>query len=414
MPSTPQPATSGLVTHHLAEQLATVVLTDFATHRSGRRPAPPTDWGLPVLACLLAQATGDRLISRTAALEWASRHAPATGYPGLFAGGLAGRALGFAHAALVEPRLAAIGALAVGRLAESDVSVARRERDPASRDYDLIGGAAGIVLAMTAPGSPQGYDIGPLTRYLARLCDAADLPRLRIGSDGGIDMARWTIGRINLGLGHGIPGVLAALVAAWPRLAPADQQAAAAAIRRITAYLVRHARGDSRGVIGWPFATPRARGMRGGQADDEPSAAAELSRQAWCYGTPGVAWQLAEAGRILQDADLIGFATTAMTSLAAAWDDDHYLGHLAGGRLTFCHGAAGVLALADAFALHTGLMSARRLAGHLAGFLVQRLPAVARLAATNLTVLDGATGVLAVLLSRERARRGWLAALGLR
>ena len=73
-----------------------------------------------------------------------------------------------------------------------------------------------------------------------------------------------------------------------------------------------------------------------------------------------------------------------------------------------------VLALADAFALHTGLEPAHRLAEHLSEFLLERLPALEHLAATDLTVITGAAGPLAVLLSRDPARRDWLSALGMR
>src|SRR4030095_7907082 len=89
-------------------------------------------------------------------------------------------------------------------------------------------------------------------------------------------------------------------------------------------------------------------------------------RPAWCHGTPGVAWQLAEAGRSLGDTELHGVALRAMTALADGWNDDVHLdAGTAGDRLSFCHGAAGVLAIADAFALHTRLDPARRLADHL-------------------------------------------------
>jgi hypothetical protein len=54
---------------------------------------------------------------------------------------------------------------------------------------------------------------------------------------------------------------------------------------------------------------------------------------------------------------------------------DFYLDEDLRSRLGFCHGAAGVLAIADAFALHTGLEPARRLSDHLAAFLVERLSA---------------------------------------
>ena len=72
--------------------------------------------------------------------------------------------------------------------------------------------------------------------------------------------------------------------------------------------------------------------------------------------------------------------------LADRWDDDFHLPGTPRDGLTFCHGAAGVLAVADAFSLHTGLMPARRLADHLAGLLTGRL---ASLATTDLPLVTG-------------------------
>jgi hypothetical protein len=59
-----------------------------------------------------------------------------------------------------------------------------------------------------------------------------------------------------------------------------------------------------------------------------------------------------------------------------------------GGQLWFCHGPAGVLAIADAFALHTGLEPAARLADHLCRFLLERSSDLTDRAATDLTMLS--------------------------
>ena len=398
------------------EQLATAVLAGFAAPASRQEPEPAVDWGVPLLAHLLAQATDQEPTARSAALAWVRRHARATGSPGLFGASLAGHTVGLGHAAGLEPRLESLARLAADRLTESSTRTKHSQAGPASDDYDLIGGPAGVALALASLPWSGPQHLAPLVRHLARLCDADDLARLRIRSDGGIPENAWYLDRINLGLGHGIPGVLAALLAAWPMLTGTDRELAAGAVRRTAAYLVRHARPDSRGVMSWPFVTPQdvPPVPSRGRSAFRPPAEAPLHRQAWCYGTPGIAWQLAEAGRLHQDPCLSDFGMAAMASLAEAWEDDFYLDDDLRGRLGFCHGAAGVLAIADAFALHTGLEPARRLAGHLAAFIIERLDGVAQRAKLDLTVLDGASGILAVLLSREPARRGWLRTVGLR
>jgi hypothetical protein len=288
-----------------------------------------------------------------------------------------------------------------------------------------------------------------LARHLIGLCDVDELPRLRVGNPR--PAGRWHAGRINLGLGHGLPGVLAALIAA--HRAPSHQADGphlgahpdperdsdrpsgpgpdtAEAIGRVAAYLVRHGRRGERGIVCWPFAAAPSEPSAAAPSEpsaaapseplvaaphaDGPSAAMQWRRQAWCYGTPGVAWQLTEAGHVLGDAGLRDFGLAAMASLCAAWDDDHLDTTSASDRLAFCHGAAGVLAVADAFALHTGLEPANRLAEHLQALLLAELSGVADLAEENLSLPSGATGILAVLLGRDPHRRGWLRTVGLR
>src|SRR5690348_4971335 len=139
----------------------------------------------------------------------------------------------------------------------------------------------------------------PLTRYLTGLCDGANLPNLHVGSDGGDPVAGWCLGQVNLGLGHGLPGVLAALIAAWPHLTEADREPVSRSIRTATTFLIHHGRRDDSGVVCWPFATTAVDGP--GSGGNHPIAEPESRRQGWCYGTPGVAWQLTEAGRILRD-----------------------------------------------------------------------------------------------------------------
>ena len=186
-----------------------------------------------------------------------------------------------------------------------------------------------------------------------------------------------------------------------PLLPPDLRDPAAAAIGHLADYLVRMQIRDQRGIITWGYA-------------DMPDAPSARPRHAWCYGTPGIAWQLVLAGRVLQRAELVAAGMTAMDSICQAWDDDLHLDTTtAGDRLALCHGAAGVLAVADTFAVHTGLPAAQSLAHHLAALIEADLDAVQRWASFDATTLTGATGILAVLLSRDPQRRTWLHAVGL-
>ncbi|CAM3844286.1 lanthionine synthetase LanC family protein [Kibdelosporangium persicum] len=257
-------------------------------------------------------------------------------------------------------------------------------------DYDLIAGPAGVLLALTVGGRGTAEETGPLARYLARLTAEVDLAGLRTGDNSAID----------LGVGHGVPGVVLALVTAQRVLGPRPWLTAA--LRNCVALLVGTAATDPRGMPVW------------GTSDRTESAKAWQTRQAWCYGAPGVAWALWEAGDALDDPGAREVALEAVVGLDRAWDPGTQLrGTTAEDLIGVCHGAAGVLAIADAFAVHTGHPSAARLRTALTDWLGERREAVNELAAANLTLL-GAAGVFAVLLTAAGGCRAWLPLLGLR
>jgi hypothetical protein len=79
-------------------------------------------------------------------------------------------------------------------------------------------------------------------------------------------------------------------------------------------------------------------------------------------------------------------------------------------RLGICHGAAGVLLIADTFA-REGVSGAKALGDLMQAYLVERLDLVAGL---DETLLRGGPGVLAALLTVRGGDRRWLRCLGLR
>ncbi len=335
-------------------------------------------------------------------LAWSAAYRGRMNHPGLFGWGLAGYAIGLVQAADVEARLAA-----VARAARDKVVSWCRERQPgkarlAFADYDLILGLSGVVLALASLPGCLPEHVEPGLRQLVARCHDPALPGLLVTADGGDARNRWSVGRLNHGLAHGVPGVLAALVAAWPLARSADRDSVAAAIGDLARYLIRASATDGRGVLTWAPAS----GLR--------LAGTTPRRQAWCYGTPGVAWQLAEAGRVLDDHDLRACAIASITSLCEAWDDDYYLTpEPVSSRLGFCHGAAGILAVARAFSRDLGLASAGGLAQHLSRLLRSEAGSISELARADLTLLSGATGVLAVQLDQAAPAGSWQLPLGL-
>jgi hypothetical protein len=230
------------------------------------------------------------------------------------------------------------------------------------------------------------------------------LNRLRVSGYREDKLRNWNCGRINTGLAHGVGGVIAALRSA----SEIDRSLAdelKGPLRRACRWLVDESYVDERGLQTWSVAAlegaPAPRGAR--------------RRQAWCYGTPGLAWTLWEAGRVLEDAALRSFAEDAMCSFCAVFDDRFYIDDgPPDDALGICHGAAGTLAIADAFAVHANHAEAEKLAAALQAYLLARTDKLLALAESNMTLLTGASGILAVLLVRAGRQRHWLAQLGLR
>ncbi|WP_447002272.1 lanthionine synthetase LanC family protein [Saccharothrix isguenensis] len=382
------------MTHTLVDDLAHDVLGEWAEH--GR---PSADPGPVVLASTLAP--DDSTVARVARAWLAGLRESANGRPGLF-GGLAGQLVGLRLLAAMHPPLerAAASVGAALRRAALDLD---RDIGFGFRDYDLVTGPAGALLAHCVPTDHRD-EVGPYAARLAALC--AEGPEgLRCTAYDGHELLAWMQGRVNAGLAHGVPGVAVALAAAL-RAGGSNRSADAEvrdALRRLGQWLVAQAHHDPRGVVTWPNA--------GGVAP--PSRA--VARQAWCYGCPGAAWALWETGVAVDEPRFTAFGVAAIRSLCDHYDESFHLGgETVGDRLSVCHGAAGVLAVADAFTTHAALPHTAALRHRLVAHLRERGDEVADLARIDMSLLTGASGVLAVLRTATGAPRGWLPAIGLR
>ncbi|MEZ0075437.1 lanthionine synthetase LanC family protein [Planotetraspora sp. GP83] len=351
-------------------------------------PAVAPDGGAAILAAALSGPTATRALA-----SWLRGLRRPPRRFGLFGGGTAERLLTLRIAATSWPRLAEPLAEQRDLLVAQAAALTWRDEQVGWPDYDLISGPGGVLLAMAADPGIDAVGRAPLAAHLMRLCGGADLSRLRVGPHQADERRAWNIGRINLGLAHGLPGILTALRAA----AEVDGLTGEAAevLRRLADRMVAECYLDDRGVFSWPPGTGALHGQR--------------PLQAWCYGCPSNAWVLWETARVLDDAGLAAFALEAAASFVTAYDDDLDLRDLA-----ICHGAAGLLLIFDAFSRFTPLPGAAALATHLQDHLLDRPDEIAALAATDWSLMNGASGVLAALLTVEGGNRRWLAALGLR
>jgi class I lanthipeptide synthase len=375
------------------------VLDSFTS--SAVKVCAPGDIGPAVLAAGLATGpagplpTGDTPAGR-ALVTWL-RQIQGPAHLGLLGGGTAGRLLALRIAATAWPRLGSLTEAVRTRLRAHVAASTWASTDVGWSDYDLVAGPAGILLAFAADPAIDASGSSHLVAHLTRLGAEDDLRGLRVGQYQDDELRGWNRGRINMGLAHGLPGVAAALCAAACAGSPVE--VIERPLRRLTSLMIAESYVDARGVVSWPPGSPGPR----------PAPQEAHRRQAWCYGCPGNAWTLWEASKLLGEPGIQAFASRAAASFISAYDDDFYLD-----GLDICHGAAGLLAVFDAFARHTSVPGAAALRDHLAGFLTDRLDAIAELASRDCSLQSGASGVIMALLAADGGDRRWLAALGLR
>ncbi len=390
-------------------------------------PDRPGDPGVPVLARLLAEAGGpDELaVARRATAAWVRGAGRGPRHRGLYDGGLSGTLVGLRASAAFHPGVGAVADRLRARLLDRPTGESCRYGAVTFPDYDLILGPAGTLLALTtevvndggvnegvsgggvnggsgACGGVGARELAPFATHLAALCDAVELPGLRAHYPGHL-LLGWLHGRINTGMGHGVAGVTSALGAAVRRLGPRPELAGALA--NTCRWLTRESYQDARDIRTWSGAGPGG-GARLSGAN---------ARQAWCYGTPGVAWALWDAAEVLGDGETGVWAAEAFTSLADGYHEGfHLFGEHPGDRLGLCHGAAGVLAVADAFHRHAALPAATALRSRMLHHLLAAEDELRALGRERAGLLTGVGGALAAVLTATGGSGTWLPCLGLR
>lgn len=261
-----------------------------------------------------------------------------------------------------------------------------------ARETDLISGLSGTLLALAR--EPSAAELrGAVTTFLGEL-----VRTVRANPDeAGFGDAR---GMLDLGVSHGIAGILAALCSV-PK-AERDSEAIAAAAD----VLVDNAR-HADGCLAW----------RSRRSSDPRM---PLSRVAWCYGAPGISHALLRAAdatseRRYRDAGLAGLARV-VTLERARWGTEDF---------AICHGLAGIALSAGACAAATGDGTAAQFVTELVDEIVDAfdagLPygyaAVARPSGERADapgLLTGAAGIALALLTLAGACDGaWASALGI-
>ncbi|MET9247311.1 lanthionine synthetase C family protein [Nonomuraea sp. NPDC003709] len=332
---------------------------------------------------------------------------------GLF-GGTSGLALAVAECARLEPRFRPSLDRLHDQLARQvlDTQWPRMERHLADEHYDLISGAAGILAYLASieePGQEVRRAAGELAGFLIWLSQAADDPgvphRWLLTPDYYPPMSnhrqQYPHGYLNLGFSHGVPGIAAALAAAWG--AGIREPGTRAAIDALTSW-IRGTQGQDRFGPVWP------EGVAVDERGVELSSHTHCDQLAWCYGTASVSAALLTTARCTGDAELLkvaveGFETALARTRAAACASP-----------TLCHGHAGILLLC----LDFGEVSERAremvpvLLDELIAYGDPALPLVfvdqerTGVHVDDPSLLTGAIGVALVLLAATGDRRpGW-------
>ena len=201
-------------------------------------------------------------------------------------------------------------------------------RTPWTGHYDLIGGLVGIgVYALERlPRPPAG---AMLARVIDRLDELAEHNALGITWFTSPELlpdqqrTHYPTGYYNLGLAHGVPGVIGLLARAYAvGVAPGK-------VGRLLS-----------GAVAWSLAqqiTPDGEGAGGFPAWVAPGQTAPVARLAWCYGDPGVAVTLLAAARAAH------VPAWEQAALAIARRAVHHARENSGVKDScLCHGAAGL------------------------------------------------------------------------
>lgn len=212
------------------------------------------------------------------------------------------------------------------------------KRTPWRGDYDLIVGLVGLGV----------YALERLPRATAAECLELVIDRLAEIAERTAQGITWRTrpellpewqrelcprGYYNLGLAHGVPGVIALL-----------GQACAASVAREKAEPLLE------GAGAWLLAQRLPTGSPSRFASwTAPGIEPKACRSAWCYGDPGVAAALFGAARRVNKPDWEGAALDLMHGAAARAPEDASVGDAG-----LCHGAAGLAHIFNRFYQATG------------------------------------------------------------
>lgn len=246
--------------------------------------------------------------------------------------------------------------------------------------YDVIQGLSGIgayILQVSERCSEK------ISKALIALCqpiivDNREVPGWYLGPDDILN--RNKSGNFNLGLAHGVTGILAYLSLAT--LKGVEVAGQSEMIQQISTWLLVKSHN-----MRWPATIP----FEGEQSQT-------VCKDAWCYGVPGIARTLFLAGKALKDEDLKSFAAEAFRRVFTRSREEW---QLPGPML--CHGIAGLLMITLEMSKERGCEDLKKRVEELYPILVSSLD----IEQSQCEFLDGSAGVALTLLSLEDPDVNW-------
>lgn len=214
-------------------------------------------------------------------------------------------------------------------------------------------------------------------------------------------------GNFNLGLAHGVTGVLAYLSLA--SLHGIDVEGQKDAIKRIALW-IKAKSFIKNNTINWPYNISWEEEI---EKKIEPKI---HSRDAWCYGVPGIARALFLAGSSLKDNELKNFALEAFRGIFNRTQTEW---HTPGPGL--CHGLAGLLSITSAMARESECQELAKRKEVLTQLLlnthnlefpygfqdIEPTQNGLNVAVSKVGFLEGVTGVLLTLLTLKESNSKW-------
>lgn len=206
-------------------------------------------------------------------------------------------------------------------------------------DYDAITGISGVLNYCMLFKDDMEKEVNMMLKYIVNL--SKDKENMDI------ELPGWYIepynlnikkekkilekGFFNIGLSHGIPTLLVNLCNAKQIGIEVDGQQEA--IEKFSRFLFKH-KIDEKNGYGWNYAVS----FEEYKNNTRPK---ECCRDAWCYGTPGVAYSLLIAGKTLNNEEYVNYAIESM-KVAAKRSKDAI-------SPTFCHGFSGIAYISNKF-----------------------------------------------------------------